>query len=72
MNTVYAIMIGGAIGIIAAVTNEALLTKAAKSIHKWDQYSSIKKGAICAAILLAITVAVIYVYVMIKQKGLLP
>lgn len=72
MNTFYAIMIGGAVGIIAAVMNETLSAKVKRLIYKYDQLSGIRKGAIYAAILLAVTLMAIRMYAMLKQKGMLP
>lgn len=75
MNTFYAIMIGGIIGIIAAVISETLSAKAKRLIYKYDQLSGIRRGAIYAAILLAITLAAlaaIYMFTILKQKGMLP
>lgn len=72
MDTLYAIMIGGAVGIIAAVTSETLSAKAKRLVHKYDQLSGIRKGAIYAAILLAVTLMAMHMYAMLKQKGMLP
>lgn len=72
MDTFYAIMIGGTVGIIAAVTSETLSAKAKRLIYKYDQLSSIRKGAICAAILLAVTLMAMHMCAMLKQKGMLP
>lgn len=72
MNTFYAIMIGRAVGIIAAVMSETLSAKAKRLIYKYDQLSGIRKGAIYATILLAVTLMAIHMYAMLKQKGMLP